>query len=384
MRLLIISVLFFSGLHCYSQSNDIEALKKQHQKYLEDIQNAKALLTKKVNSRNSTLNQLEIITAKIETHQKLITSYKNEINAINDEINSNESLLLQLNTEINIIKQNYSKLIIEAQKHSNNQYNEFMLIFSSESISEAYRRFQLLKQYSSYRKKQGDILNSSIMRYDSIVNKQKSHLDEKQKTFSQLNEQLVHLENTVSNKKNYIKKLTTDENWLRNTIKENTAKSKNLEKEIEKLILKESKFISFVSSNFSEFKGKLNWPVKDGIVTDTFGEHNHAVLKGVKVKNNGIDITTSKDNSVKVVFNGTVSRVIAIPGYNKAVIIRHGNYLTVYANLKDVLVKNGEQVSTSQVIGKIFSNSDEHTAVLHFEIWEGSKKTNPLYWLSKN
>ncbi len=384
MKLLAISIFLSICVQISSQSTDLEALKKQHAKYKTDIENAKSLLSQKVQTKNSTLNQLEIISAKIQTQQKLVNSYKVEIGLLNRKLDENKALLDQLNSDIKQLKNNYSRLIIQAQKHSYNHYSEFMLIFSSQSLSEAYRRFQLLKQYSSYRKKQGEILNSTIMRYDSIVDTQKLHLSEKQKAFSQLNVELLNLESAVKNKKKYIQKLTTDEKWLKKNIQENIAKSKKLEKEIENLIIKESKSSVNTVSNFSQYKGKLKWPVEDGIVTNTFGEHNHAILKGVKVKNNGIDITTSKDNDVKAVYKGTVSRVIAIPGYNKAVIIRHGKYLTVYANLRDVLVKNGQEINTDQIIGKIFSTRDDHTAVLHFEIWEGSNKTNPVNWLSPN
>ena len=144
-----------------------------------------------------------------------------------------------------------------------------------------------------------------------------------------------------------------------------------------------SKSSTYTFSNFSKAKGQLVWPVKDGVVTNKFGEHNHAILKGVKVKNNGIDITALKENEVKCVYEGTVSRVIAIPGYNKAVIVRHGKYLTVYANLVDVYVKNGDVIQSNQEIGQIYTDSNEKSGILHFEIWEENKKINPVDWLVK-
>lgn len=137
------------------------------------------------------------------------------------------------------------------------------------------------------------------------------------------------------------------------------------------------------STSFGNNKGKLPWPTERGLITGTFGEHEHPVLKGIMVRNNGIDISTSEGESVRAIFSGTVSKVMQIPGYNYVVIIRHGNFLSVYSNLGSVSVKSGDKVSSKQNIGKVYTDSSEdNKTILHLEIWKDNHKLDPSAWLT--
>jgi len=136
-----------------------------------------------------------------------------------------------------------------------------------------------------------------------------------------------------------------------------------------------------LSSTFAANKGLLPWPIDQGVVTSTFGEHPHPVLKYVKVKNNGIDITGTQHSQVKAVFTGTVSRILSVPNLNKVVILRHGEYLTVYSNLDEVSVSDGQQVSTQQVIGKAHYDRQENKSELNFQLWMGKTILDPQDWL---
>ncbi|MGQ1785566.1 MULTISPECIES: murein hydrolase activator EnvC family protein [unclassified Saccharicrinis] len=372
----------FTACVC-AQNNNIESLKNQREQYEKDISNAKNLLIKKGNTRKSYLSELKLVNAQINAQNEVITSYRKEIDAINEQIAINREVVHSLEQEIESLRNGYKKLILAAHKQLGSNYNEFMLVFSAKSFSEAYRRFHLMKQYASYRKKQGLALLDTKSKHDSIVKQNELILEQKQRSYTALVNEMENLKITVSKKEEYIADLKKDENWLRREIETKQKAADKLQASIEKLIREASSVSNYAFSNFKSAKGKLRWPVLHGIVTSRFGEHNHAVLKGVKVKNNGIDITASKENSVKSVYEGTVSRVIAIPGYNKAVIIRHGKYLTVYANLAKVDVKNGQVVKSNESIGQIFADTNDKNGILHFEIWEESKKINPLEWLQK-
>ncbi len=378
-------VLFFSfSFICFSQNKEIDDLKKLRTKYENDILNAKNLLDKKSKTKSSYLNDLKILSAKINSQESVIEIYKAEINLITKEIDSNNQLITKLSNEIKDIKKVYELLIIEANKQYINNQNELMYIFSAKSFSEAYRRFNVLKQYSSYRKTQGIILLDTKAKHDSIKSHNIEILKQKQSVYNSLNKELEDIKLAIDSKENYIVKLKNDERWLKKEISKKKKASSDLESSIEKLISELGNVNSSnLFSNFSSSKGKLNWPIDGGVIINNFGEHNHAVLKGVKIKNNGIDISALKDNQVKSVYEGTVSRVIAIPGYNKAVIIRHGKFLTVYANLIDVFVKNGDTIRSNQNIGKIYTETNEKNGILHFEIWEENKKINPADWLTK-
>ena len=141
--------------------------------------------------------------------------------------------------------------------------------------------------------------------------------------------------------------------------------------------------VSTQGTDFSSFQGKLIWPVRKGTIINRFGEHEHPVLKNVTIKNNGIDIQSAEDDGVFCVHNGEVSRVVAIPGFNTTVLIRHGKYLTVYANLIEVEVKQGQKIDAGAKIGRIFRDDISKSMVLHFEIWNENQKVDPAIWLQK-
>ena len=205
----------------------------------------------------------------------------------------------------------------------------------------------------------------------------------------------IELENDNKNQKKIFNDLKNKENELFRKLKEKEKIKNEIEKEIKKIIEEEAKKIlnksnlydkltpdeKLLSNDFRKNKGKLPWPTTKGIITGYFGEQDHPVLKGIKIKNNGIDITTVKNEEIRCIFDGVVSKIIAIKGANYAVIIRHGNFLTVYQNLIDINVKIGDYVKTKQKIGLVFSNDDN--SVIHLEIWEELNKMDPLLWLSK-
>ncbi len=375
-------LLILIGFTVFSQNSKIEELRSQQAKYNSEIKKAQALLSKKGSSRKYYLSELTVLNSKIKAQEKLIHSYQVEIGNINTLIEGNRKLVASLKKEIDDIRANYKNLILEANRQKYSNLNEFLILFSAESFSEAYRRFILLKQYTEYRKMQADILYQTKSEYDSIIVLNQKNLARKTQSLNALNVEISKMQNSIKDKEIYISKLKKEENWLKEDIRKKTKASKDLENSIEN-ILKEltASKKSFEFNNFNQAKGKLEWPVRDGIVTSYFGKHNHAVLKGVQINNNGIDITAPKDNLIKCVYEGTVSRVIAIPGYNKAIILRHGNYLTVYANLVTVFVKSGDKVKTDQNLGKIYTEGDSDQGVLHFEIWKENEKIDPLLWL---
>ena len=139
-----------------------------------------------------------------------------------------------------------------------------------------------------------------------------------------------------------------------------------------------------ISDNFFDNKGRLPWPTERGIITENIGQHPHPVLPGITIQNNGVDITTVEGAEARALFDGIVSKVIAILGANYTVIIRHGNFLTVYQNLINVKVKKGDNIKVKQPIGTIYTDKETQTTVLHIEIWRELEKQNPNDWLSKN
>ena len=202
-------------------------------------------------------------------------------------------------------------------------------------------------------------------------------------------------------KSNTVQKLGKKEKQLLATIKQKEKASKKLQKEIEKIIAEEIRLAaqksgtkntsSFaltpaelkLSANFEMNKNKLPWPLERGVISEKFGEHPHPVLKNVTVQNKGVDFLTDKGAKARAVFEGEVTRVISIAGYNYVVMIRHGEFLTVYSNLVEVFVQKGDKITRGQEIGEVHTDTKEMKTELHFEMWKGKTLLNPSNWLAK-
>jgi murein DD-endopeptidase MepM/ murein hydrolase activator NlpD len=215
-------------------------------------------------------------------------------------------------------------------------------------------------------------------------------------------EQLT-LEREEKNKS--VQTLSKKEKELQKTLKEKEAAAKKLQQAIESIIAEEIRLANerasktggvavksglfaltpeekIISDNFLSNRGKLPWPLEQAIISSTFGEHPHPVLKNVKTQNNGIDLLTQAGSEARSVFNGVVTRVMNVPNNNNVVIIRHGEFLSVYSNLDQVYVKIGEKVATKQKIGTVFTNKADSKTELHFEMWQSKTLLNPEDWLA--
>ena len=210
----------------------------------------------------------------------------------------------------------------------------------------------MLKEYNKFRKNQG----ISIQKFTAELDVQKKELSlkkgEKHHLLADLNHEQESLKSSKKKVQEDVNSLKQKEKKIKNEIKDQQKALKKLEDDIMRLI-KASKSDVIEFSDFSSASGKLSWPVQ-GLIISRFGEHQHPVLKYVKVNNNGVDIKSTNDVVVKTVYTGKVTRVVSIPGYNNAVIVRHGKYLSVYANLRSVNVSVGDQLKTQDVVGKIY------------------------------
>ncbi len=395
--LLLLIIFLVKPASCQNEKTKLQQNKK---KIENEIKYTNKLLTETKKNKRVTINKLIILKNQISKREELIKTINAEIYYLNFQITYNKKTIKKLTNELNDLKKEYAKMIYSAYKNKNSE-NYLMFIFSSEDFNQAYQRIRYFHEYSEYRKKQVENIKRT---QEEIDNKNKLLKKQKNKKLSLLQikeKEKRQLTKEKQAKNNTIRKLSQKEKKLLKTLKQKERKARKLQKEIEKIIAEEirksniaskkpsSKNFALtpeeavLSKSFFSNKGKLPWPTERGIVSNTFGEHKHPVLKYVKIKNNGIDIITNKGAYARVIFNGTVSRVISIPNYNKVVIIRHGGYLTVYSNLYKVFVKRGDKVNTKQKIGIIYTNTEESKTELHFEIWKGKKLLNPSYWLIK-
>jgi septal ring factor EnvC (AmiA/AmiB activator) len=368
-----------------------EELQKQKQKTEEDLKLTNQLLQQTEKTKSAGLNKLLVIKKRISLREKLINEISQQINMLDNEIEQNSERIIKLENELKQLKQEYAKMIYFAYKNRNN-YDRLMFILASEDFNQAYRRMKYFQQYTKYRKKQAEKILITQKNLEYETEQLKEQRSDKIKLLSNKEREKAHLSSEKVKENQEVARLKRKEQELRNKIRENQRVMKQLENAIAELIAREAKENKtyktlsaeeeLISQQFKSNQGRLIWPIDNGVIIREFGEHPHPVIKGVKIKNDGIDIGTNKDAKVKAVFEGEVKNVIAVPGANMAVIIRHGHYLTLYSNIVNVRVKPGDKVTKGHYLGDVYYTDNDEGSVLHLRVYEETKVLNPKNWLS--
>lgn len=357
-------------------------------------------------NKNVTAEQLNELKKKIRLRESLIGTINSEINAIGGEIVTTSKEINQLTKDLEQLKQQYASMIRYAYKNRN-VYQQMMFVFAADDFNQAYKRLKYIQQYGFFRRRQADEIVSAQEKLNGKVKELEQHKQEKTSLRNAEQKQKTSLEEERKEQDKLMKNLTQRERKLRKELADKQAAKNKLDSAIESLIRKEmdaarKKAVASgkknvtnanvftltpeaarLSGSFSGNRGQLPWPVEQGRITGSFGEHPHKELKGIVVKNNGVDIQSVKGAAARTIFEGTVSRIISIPGAGKAVIIRHGDFLSVYSNLSSVSVKSGDKVNTKQRIGTVGNSSEGDAGELHLEIWRNTSKLNPQDWIAR-
>ncbi len=391
--LILLMIVPFYG--AFAQSS--ETLQQSKRKLEEEIRLANELLSKTTKDREASMAQISILDSKINSREALIKNLNKEVGSLDARISELTDSITYYNANLTQLKDVYEEMVLHAW-HTRNLHQRLMFIFAADDFNQAYRRMQYYTSYSEARRKQAadiELAAADLARAKQIVEEEKQY---------QLG--LIYRKETEKNalsgekisKSNVVSKLQKKEKDLRSQIKKKQAAARQLEKEIERIIREEMAKANkgkssntfqltpeeaLLSDDFAKNKGKLPWPSERGVLASSYGEHAHPVIKGVKVKNNGVDILTEEGAFARAIFKGSVTRIIKVPQFNNVVIIRHGEYLTVYSNLDKVFVAEGSTVDARSSIGTIFTDPDTGDTRLHLEIWKGSTLQNPQNWLAK-
>ena len=379
-------------------------MQKKKEKLEQEIEYTNKLLTETKSSKQTSLNELVILDNKIQKKEDLITTMQASIQYIDGKIDGIDNEIDELSRELEKLKEDYAKMICSAYKNRN-AYDRLMFVFSSEDFNQAYQRSKYFQQYNRHRKAKSEMIISTRKELKVKILDLANQKSEKNSLLTQVISEKQNLDNAKRQKNVTVEKLGEKERDLKKAIKEKERAARRFQHEIEAIIAEEirkaaeaankagitstGKSFSLtpeelvLSNSFAANKGKLPWPTERGIVSGSYGEHAHPVLKGIKVKNNGINIITNSGSTSRAVFDGEVTRVISVPGYNNVVIIRHGEYLTVYSNMDKVVVKKGDKVKTKQTIGVVHTDDDTAKTELHFEMWKGKELMNPVFWIAK-
>ena len=353
------------------------------------------LLNNAINSNKDghqkSIEELQLINKQIQVQSELLSVSEKYIELLQTEQNILELELQENKIKLMAEKNRYTKLILEARRIEL-IYNPILLVFSSSSFNQFKRTMYHFRQLEIARRtKHKDIMSLQLL----IKLKKKIILEKKvkQAEFSkQKTNDMKTLSTTKLKQKSIIQSLILKQDSLSLVLKQKDLQTKKINDEIlaiiEKEKLKNNNYAltpegSVISKNFSTNKGQLNWPVSNGIVTSKFGTVQHPVLPSITTINNGIEITTN-NTYIKTVFSGRVSKILILPNGLKVVIIRHGEYLSVYSNLYEVNVIKNQNIETKDIIGKLYSDQEKNKNILGFQIWKGREKLNPSYWLSSN
>lgn len=383
MRFLLLSIFILFSVHSFSQS--IESLRDEKQRLQNEIESSNKKLEEYAKQKDTHLSQIAIIDDKILTHKRLITIYKNEMTSFNSQLKILTNQLDSLELSLNKSRDEYANLIRNFQYSSLNT-NSIIYLLSASTFNESYRRLLFIRQYKDYHKDHYKILEKERSKYLSL----KANIDAKRKdlnvTLSSLENENEKLQGEISRRNKVISNIAQNQSQLQQQIAQNIKQSQELESRILQLIEEEKRLAlashnSDNSQNIEANKGKLLWPVTDFVLASSFGQHEHPLYPSIIVNNNGIDINLLSSTDVRPVASGVVSRVIVIPGNNASIIVKHGTSLSVYSNISEVSVKKDDVVTTSTLLGKVFTGSGLNSRVLHFELWVGGEKQNPEEWL---
>ena len=407
------SFLFILLLITYLSFGQNKDILKQQQIALEkEINYTTSLLNKTKENKKSSLVYIDYLDKKISSQERLLqllnieqNLLKKQIFKLENKILENEKSINDAEKEIIELKKEYAEIIYSLQKNKNER-NDLMFIISSETFNQAYKRILFLREYSRARKTQALQITKN---QDSLaINKQrlfsqkeliKSKKEQNLKLISNKKKSLNKVLISKDEKKTAVSKLQKSEQIFLKKIKDQQKKSRQLEQKIKKIIEEEIRLArekikrdkdnklsltpeaQLLSDKFSANKGKLPWPLEQGLIIQKFGKQKHKVFGNIETFNNGINIATNKNAIIRSVFDGKISRIFFIKGEGKAVLINHGEFFTVYSGLEEVKVKLGDNILAKEEIGKVLTRENDDRTELHFEIWQGYDKQDPFVWL---
>ncbi len=391
-----------------------------------EISNANQLLKKTKKDKEMTLNEVILLEKKIKQREQLIKAYNEQIAVLDEEIKAGQSNIKALNSDLGKLQKEFSKMVTFANKNRNN-YERLGFIFASKDFNQAFRRLRYIREFTDARKLKMDQIATTEKRISGEVEASQQAREERAAMLADEKVQRAELQGEKEELNKQVTKLKKKEGSIQQDIKNKQQQTQKLQKAIDDIIAEEIRKANAeaerkrkeaekkaankdkgkttttkpstttktekgmaltpaeksLSTSFVSNKGKLPWPVERGVISSSYGKHTSAVSSKVTVTNNGIDIATTSGAKARAVFDGEVANVTKLTGSNTVVIIRHGEYFTVYSNLENVTVKRGDKVKTKQSIGTVHTNKTENKTELHFELLKEQNRQNPANWLSK-
>ena len=399
---LVLSTLLSTGT-AYAQTNEQKALEAKREQLEKEIGEINRLLFAEKKEKGNVLDQMEALDKKINVRQQLIRVTNQQSNLLNRQINANIRNISKLRSDLKSLKEEYATMIQKSYQNKSQQ-SRLMFLLSSENFFQAFKRMQYMKQYTQYRKEQGEqimVKTDELTQLNIDLTNQRKEKDQLIATNNRAKAQLMK---EMKSQKELLGSIRQNESKYASAIQKKKREARKIDQQIEKLIrnaiaasnkkagagkvtkASSNKFIltpeaTLVANNFSANKGKLIWPVEKGIKSQGFGVYKDAVYPGIKHQSNGVIITTDEGAKARAIFEGEVIAILSVPGGNKGVQLKHGNFISTYYNLSDLYVKKGDKVTLKTELGKIYTNRSNGQTRLKFYLYEDTSRLNPEDWV---
>ncbi len=416
-KYLFILAFLICSASAWSQTAQ-EKLEQRKEQIQKEIRAQESLLRSQDKKHRSVLTEIIQQREKIRLRESLIATTEKQAKILKDEMYTNQLQINKLNRELDELKKDYAAMIVKSYK-SRSEQSRAMFLLSSESFLQAYKRGQYMKQYASFRKSQGEEIKVKAEKLSVLNAKLDVQKAEKQKLMVEQEKERLVLQQEKVEQEKLSAEIQKDKKKIAQEIKKKQQESRDIDRKIDKLIKEaiaeanrkaaaaakkanpkttaaetratesSTKIVltpeaKIISDSFKANKGRLPWPTETGTITQRFGNQPHPDLSYLPVHSNGIEITTNKGSQARAVFDGEVYSILYVSPTQKAVMVQHGDFFTMYHNLSDVSVVKGQKVSRKQNLGTIRTSTETGRTILKFMITQNITYTNPQPWLSSN
>lgn len=410
-KFLLSLILICTTSFMWAQDSQQEKLEQRKAQIQQEIRDNEKMLQSVKKKEKSAVNVFIVQSNKIKLKEKLINTTEKQTKLLSNDMYINQTKINKLKKELEILKADYAKMILKSYK-SRSEQSRAMFLLSSESFLQAYKRAQYMKQYTNFRKNQGEEIQSKSLQLADYNSKLDGQRQVKKKIIAENEKEKVTLEQEKKEQQKLVNSIKKDKNKIIADTKSKQQESKRIDRQIDRLIREAiaaanrkaaaekeketgTKSVAAVSdtkialtaeakllaADFKANRGKLPWPVEKGFVSLGYGDQPHPIYNTLVIHNSGVEITTEAGSNARAVFEGVVSSVMVLSPINKAVMIQHGDYFTVYQNLSSVSVSKGDKVSIKQSIGKIRTSGETGKTTIKFLILQNTTYNNPQSWL---
>ena len=387
-----------------AQTEKQKALEEKRQRLAKELKQINALLYSNKKEEKSLITLIENLNVKVNVRERLIAVTNQQANLLTREISNNQKQIANLQAQLKAHKKEYAAMILKSYK-TRNKESKVLFLLSSEDFKQAYKRLQYIKQYTNYQKEQANLIKEKTTQLQALNQRLTSSKKEKERLISQNKNEKQKIEAELQQRESLIATLKENNTKYTAQIQQKRQEIKNIDAEIDRLInlaiaaankkqgtkttkATTNKFLltpegKKLADNFEGNKGRLGWPVDRGVVKIKFGNQPSLIDQSITQNYKGIYIATENNAKVKAIFNGEVSAIQKIKYGNPVVMIRHGNYLSVYMNINNITVKKGDKVTTGQVIGEVFNSNLTEQPLLGLRVHRDTTPLDPEAWLAR-